>query len=43
MSRAGSKTIHLADLQRYIFTTEYNPQTGPGGEHELTFVVSEGI
>ncbi|KAL9028379.1 MAG: hypothetical protein Q9196_003245 [Gyalolechia fulgens] len=34
------KIIHITDLQRYVFTTEYNPQLGPRGEHELRFVSS---
>ena len=39
----GSKTIHLADLQRYVFCSEYVPQLGPGGEHELVFKKIEGM
>ena len=42
MRRDGTRTIHLADLQRYIFTDEYTPQLGPGGEHELCFMNSNG-
>lgn len=42
MHRFGSKTIHLADLQRYVFSSEYVPQLGPGGEHELVFKKIEG-
>ncbi|KAL8805807.1 MAG: hypothetical protein Q9182_001719 [Xanthomendoza sp. 2 TL-2023] len=37
MRKAGRKTVHLADLQRYVFSTEYNPQLGPQGQHELRF------
>ncbi|KAL8736964.1 MAG: hypothetical protein Q9181_002160 [Wetmoreana brouardii] len=40
MRKVNSKTIHLADLQQYIFSTEYNPQSGPAGQHELRFVSS---
>lgn len=39
----GSKTIHLADLQRYVFSSEYVPQLGSGGEHELVFMKAEGM
>ncbi|KAG7001996.1 hypothetical protein G7Y79_00030g065290 [Physcia stellaris] len=35
------KTVHLADLQRYIFTEDYTPQLGPDGEHELRFKTSK--
>lgn len=42
MRKADSRTIHLTELQRYIFTTEYSPQLGPGGEHELHFDESDG-
>ncbi|KAL8654394.1 MAG: hypothetical protein Q9226_003460, partial [Calogaya cf. arnoldii] len=37
MRMAGSKTIHLADLQRYVFSDEYTPQLGPQGQHEIQF------
>ncbi|KAL8716250.1 MAG: hypothetical protein Q9220_000155 [cf. Caloplaca sp. 1 TL-2023] len=40
MRKAGSKTIHFTDLQRYVFSTEYNPQLGPQGQHELRFQTS---
>ncbi len=40
--KADSRTIHLTELQRYIFTTDYSPQLGPGGEHELSFDESDG-
>ncbi|MCJ1424320.1 hypothetical protein MMC29_002207 [Sticta canariensis] len=36
-----SKTIHLADLQRYVFCSDYEPLLGPGGEHELVFKKTE--
>jgi hypothetical protein len=42
MKRASPKVVHLADLQRYIFTTEYNPQVSPGGKHELSFNKASG-
>ncbi|KAL8690451.1 MAG: hypothetical protein Q9218_004105 [Villophora microphyllina] len=41
MRRADPRTIHLADLQQYIFSTEYNPQLGPVGQHELRFTSSK--
>ncbi|KAL9584924.1 MAG: hypothetical protein Q9212_001826 [Teloschistes hypoglaucus] len=37
MRRENSKTIYLADLQQYIFSSEYNAQLGPAGQHELRF------
>lgn len=40
---ASSRIVHLADLQRYIFTDDYSPQVSPTGEHELTFVKSSGM
>lgn len=43
MRKYDSKTVHLADLQRYVFSSEYNPQLGPGGEHELVFTKIEGM
>lgn len=43
MRKAGPKTIHLADLQRYVFSSEYVPQLGSGGEHELVFLKTEGM
>ena len=43
MRRSGgsAKTVYLLDLQRFIFTNEYSPQLGPGGEHELRFKSSD--
>lgn len=38
MSRDSPRVVHIADLQRYIFTEEYNPQRTPEGAHELTFI-----
>jgi len=40
-SRGSAKTVYLVDLQRFIFTNEYSPQLGPGGEHELRFKSSD--
>ncbi|KAI4087149.1 MAG: hypothetical protein LQ344_006991 [Seirophora lacunosa] len=37
---SSSKVIHLADLQRFVFSTEYNPPLGPQGQHELRFISS---
>ncbi|KAL8916942.1 MAG: hypothetical protein Q9208_008263 [Pyrenodesmia sp. 3 TL-2023] len=42
MRKASSKIIHIADLQRFVFTTEYNPQLGPQGQHELRFLSARG-
>ena len=35
--RAGPKLIYLRDLRRYIFSSEYTPQTTARGEHVLSF------
>ncbi|KAL8757428.1 MAG: hypothetical protein Q9184_004217, partial [Pyrenodesmia sp. 2 TL-2023] len=35
MRKAGPKVIHITDLQRFVFTKEYNPQLGPQGQHEI--------
>lgn len=43
MRKYDPKTVHLGDLQRYVFTSEYNPQLAPGGEHELVFTKTEGM
>lgn len=43
LSRDSPRVVHLADLQRYVFTEEYNPQKTPSGAHELTFISSAGI
>lgn len=43
MSRDSPRVVHLAELQRYVFTEEYNPQMTPTGAHELTFIGSTGI
>lgn len=42
MRKAGPKTIHLADLQRFVFAEAYTPQLGPQGQHELQFESSRG-
>ena len=42
MRKVDSKTIHLTELQKFIFTTEYSAQLAPGGEHELCFDDKEG-
>lgn len=42
MRKANARRVDLADLQRYVFTTEYYPQLGPQGQHELRFVSSGG-
>ena len=33
----------LADLQQFIFTTEYNPQRTSTGKAELTFIKNTGM
>ena len=39
----GTKsTVLLADVQQYIFTSDYNSQTSPTGRLELNFWDSEG-
>lgn len=43
MSKFDQMTIHLADLQRYVFSSEYVPQLGPSGQHELAFRTIEGM
>ena len=42
MKKVDSTTIHLTELPQFIFTTDYDPQLGPGGEHELCFDDKEG-
>ena len=39
---AESRKVHLRDLHRYIFSSDYTPQYGPNGEHELWFKESRG-
>ena len=38
----GSRGVHLADLQQYIFTQDWKPQMSPTGEFELIFTSSAG-
>lgn len=40
--RDGPRVVLLADLQQFIFTTDYSPQKAPTGEIELTFSDSRG-
>lgn len=42
MQRTGSRTIQLADLNRYIFTDEYVAPVGSNGRPELTFLGAGG-
>lgn len=42
MSRDSSRVIHLAELNRCVFTEEYNPQRTHTGAHELTFIKRSG-
>ncbi|KAL9100993.1 MAG: hypothetical protein Q9163_003698 [Psora crenata] len=42
ITRADAKTIHLADLHKYLFADDYIPQMGPGGQHELSFIKADG-
>ena len=41
-SRDSRRVVLLADLQQYIFTTDYNPHKTSTGGFELTFVESQG-
>ncbi|KAL6719003.1 hypothetical protein ACLMJK_003238 [Lecanora helva] len=43
MKRPGKNDLHLADLQRYIFSEDYTPQTAATGEHELTFATYKDL
>ena len=42
MRTASSRVVHLADLQRFVFTEDYRPQMAVEGQHELTFIDPEG-
>lgn len=42
MKRAEAFKVHLADLTRYVFCSDYVPQAGPQGQHELYFLDSHG-
>lgn len=43
MHQISSKTIHLAELQRYVFNSDYNAQPFESDEeNELSFVNSAG-
>lgn len=37
ISKSEPKKVLLAELSRYIFTDDYEPQLAPTGEHELHF------
>ena len=43
LTRPNRKVIHLTELDRYIFTDDYEQQLGPNGQHELCFLSSVGI
>jgi hypothetical protein len=36
------RKVHLGDLNPFVFSHDYVPQLGPGGEHELLFEHSRG-
>ncbi|KAK2757351.1 hypothetical protein FQN54_004865 [Arachnomyces sp. PD_36] len=41
LRRVSSKTIHLSELRRTVFSPEYTPQRTPRGEHVLHFTTPE--
>ena len=43
--QAEQKKVYLSELNRYVFTFdyEYTPHYGPNGEHELCFEKSSGV
>jgi hypothetical protein len=43
ISQSESKKVLLADLSRYIFKDDYEPQLSPSGDHELHFTSREGM
>ena len=43
MSRVGPRVIHLAELNRHVFTDEYVPQRTHTGAHELNFIQTRGM
>ena len=43
MSRVSSRVVHLAELNRHVFTDEYIPQRTQTGAHELTFIHTRGM
>ena len=42
-SRDIQRVVLLADIQQYIFTTDYVPQKTSSGAFKLTFIISSGI
>ena len=38
----NTRVVHLADLQQYIFSKDYNPPKTSSGNLELTFIRAEG-
>lgn len=42
MRRIDSRTIKLAELQRYIFKSDYDAQIDPDEQNNLSFVNSSG-
>ena len=42
LSRVSPRMIHLADLQKYIFTTEYSSPRTSAGIFQLSFIHTEG-
>ena len=43
MSRDSRRVVHLAELNRHVFTDEYLPQRTHTGAHELTFIHTSGM
>ena len=43
MSRVSRRVVHLAELNRHVFTDEYVPQRTQTGAHELTFIHTSGM
>ena len=43
MSRVSPRVVHLAELNRHVFTDDYKPQRTHTGAHELTFIQTRGM
>ena len=43
MSHDSPRVVHLAELNRHVFTDEYVPQRTQTGAHELTFIQTRGM
>ena len=42
LTRAGPNTVHMSELRRYIFSSEYVPEQTRHGEHILKFASDNG-